>query len=225
MEWGLNLNIENEDNINWKNRYDFVIHEIDDFEYMKSKVKAKHVGSIFVSICPFPSHNEKTSSFTIYPKGYSKNGGPEQKYSSFYCFGCGEGGDVIKFKQLYDGLSSKKDACKALESEFNIKVDDENIRQTMLIENIESIKSTPLRTLDFTNINRICSNICKNYLNWVKCYHPNYLENEFKIIQKYYKYFDEQILDLTMDEAKYLINNTENIINERKNMMLLNLIT
>ena len=41
--------------------------------------------------CPF--HSEKTPSFTVYPE----NG-------SFYCFGCGVGGDVFTFTGLIENL-------------------------------------------------------------------------------------------------------------------------
>lgn len=47
-------------------------------------VTLKKKGSNLVGLCPF--HNEKTGSFTVWPN----NG-------SFYCFGCGAGGDVITF--------------------------------------------------------------------------------------------------------------------------------
>lgn len=43
-------------------------------------------------VCPF--HAEKTASLKIYP-------------SSFYCFGCGAGGDVIRFVQLLYKLDFK----------------------------------------------------------------------------------------------------------------------
>lgn len=36
--------------------------------------------------------------------------------SSFYCFGCGAGGDIIKFVQLHDHLSFKE-ACKWISGE------------------------------------------------------------------------------------------------------------
>lgn len=226
MIWGSNLEIgiqsvTEEDNINWKNRYEYVRNEIDDLEYILSKVKARHIGQVFVCVCPFPTHNEKTGSFTIYPRGYS-NGGPIQQYTSFYCFGCGEGGDVIKFKQLMDGLASKKDACKCIEKEYDINVDDNNIRQIMLKEGLESVKHSQLRNLDFININRICSGICREYLNWIKSNSPDKIISEFNIIQSFYKYFDEQILELNMTEAKSLIFETENIIRERRNLVLLN---
>lgn len=44
----------------------------------------KKAGSRFNGLCPF--HSEKTPSFTVFPDT-----------SSYYCFGCGAGGDVITF--------------------------------------------------------------------------------------------------------------------------------
>ena len=54
-------------------------------------VNLKRRGKNLVGLCPF--HNEKTPSFTIYPE----NG-------SFYCFGCGVGGDVVTFTGLIENL-------------------------------------------------------------------------------------------------------------------------
>ena len=54
-------------------------------------VALRRRGRNCVGLCPF--HNEKTPSFTLYPE----NG-------SFYCFGCGRGGDVIRFVMLADNL-------------------------------------------------------------------------------------------------------------------------
>ena len=59
----------------------------------------------FVS-CPF--HSERTASFKIYPKS-----------NSFYCFGCGAGGDVIDFVRLLYGLDFRQ-ACLRLESDFGL---------------------------------------------------------------------------------------------------------
>ncbi len=67
---------------------DVFINEIkvrNDIESVVSNyVTLKRAGSNLVGLCPF--HNEKTGSFTVYPK----NG-------SFYCYGCSVGGDVITF--------------------------------------------------------------------------------------------------------------------------------
>jgi len=48
-------------------------------------------GKNLVGLCPF--HSEKTPSFTVYPES-----------SSFYCFGCGVGGDVFTFTGLIENL-------------------------------------------------------------------------------------------------------------------------
>ena len=60
-------------------------------EVVSRYVPLKRAGSNLVGICPF--HNEKTPSFTVYPE----NG-------SFYCFGCGVGGDVITFVRRMENL-------------------------------------------------------------------------------------------------------------------------
>lgn len=54
-------------------------------------VALKRRGSNLVGLCPF--HNEKTGSFTVYPQ----NG-------SFYCFGCGVGGDVVTFQMKIENV-------------------------------------------------------------------------------------------------------------------------
>ncbi len=58
---------------------------------VSSYVGIKRGGRNPKGLCPF--HNEKTPSFTLYPE----NG-------SFYCFGCGKGGDVIQFIRLIENL-------------------------------------------------------------------------------------------------------------------------
>ena len=54
-------------------------------------VQLKRRGKNLVGLCPF--HNEKTPSFTLYPE----NG-------SFYCFGCGAGGEVVSFIRRAENL-------------------------------------------------------------------------------------------------------------------------
>jgi len=58
---------------------------------VSSYVVLKRRGRNLVGLCPF--HSEKTGSFTLYPE----NG-------SFYCFGCGAGGDVITFIRRIENL-------------------------------------------------------------------------------------------------------------------------
>ena len=72
-----------------------VINEIkyrNDIETVISQyVNLKRRGKNLVGLCPF--HGEKTPSFTVYPES-----------SSFYCFGCGVGGDVFTFTSLIENL-------------------------------------------------------------------------------------------------------------------------
>ena len=56
-----------------------------------SYVSLKRAGSNLKGLCPF--HNEKTPSFCVYPAD-----------NSFYCFGCGAGGDAITFIRKRENL-------------------------------------------------------------------------------------------------------------------------
>lgn len=60
-------------------------------ELAASYMQLKRRGRNLVGLCPF--HGEKTPSFNI----YTENG-------SFYCFGCGTGGDVITFTMKIENL-------------------------------------------------------------------------------------------------------------------------
>lgn len=65
--------------------------KVDIDEVISSHVNLKRRGKTLVGLCPF--HNEKTPSFTVYPDT-----------RSFYCFGCGAGGDVISFVRRIENL-------------------------------------------------------------------------------------------------------------------------
>ena len=54
-------------------------------------VTLKRAGSNYSGLCPF--HSEKSPSFTVFPAS-----------QSFYCFGCGAGGDVITFIRREENL-------------------------------------------------------------------------------------------------------------------------
>ena len=60
-------------------------------DVVSSYVSLRRSGRNMVGLCPF--HHEKTPSFNV----YAENG-------SFYCFGCGVGGDVITFIRRIENL-------------------------------------------------------------------------------------------------------------------------
>ncbi len=65
--------------------------KVDIESVISSSITLKRRGKTLVGLCPF--HNEKTPSFTVYPES-----------NSFYCFGCGAGGDVITFVRRMENL-------------------------------------------------------------------------------------------------------------------------
>ena len=68
-----------------------IMYRTDIVETISSYVTLKRAGSNYGGLCPF--HSEKTPSFTVFPAT-----------KSFYCFGCGAGGDVITFIKKAENL-------------------------------------------------------------------------------------------------------------------------
>lgn len=60
-------------------------------DVISSYVTLKRAGSNYQGLCPF--HSEKSPSFTVFPAT-----------SSFYCFGCGAGGDAIHFVRRAENM-------------------------------------------------------------------------------------------------------------------------
>ena len=84
---------------------------------ISSYVELKRRGRNLTGLCPF--HNEKTPSFTVYPET-----------SSYYCFGCHVGGDVITFIRNIENLDYI-DAVKFLADRSGIKMPDEKFDDTV----------------------------------------------------------------------------------------------
>lgn len=80
-------------------------------EIISSYVSLKKRGSTSVGLCPF--HNEKTPSFTVY-----------NDTQSFYCFGCGAGGDAVTFIKKIENLDYI-DAVKLLAQRAGIQMPDD----------------------------------------------------------------------------------------------------
>ncbi len=68
-----------------------VVRRNDIVDVVGSYVQLRHRGRTHTGLCPF--HSEKTPSFVVYPET-----------QSFYCFGCGAGGDVITFIEKISNL-------------------------------------------------------------------------------------------------------------------------
>jgi len=70
---------------------DLIKEKLDLADFVRSYVTLNPAGKNLKGLCPF--HQEKTPSFMV---------SPERKM--WHCFGCGLGGDIIKFAMLYEHL-------------------------------------------------------------------------------------------------------------------------
>lgn len=86
-------------------------------DIISSYVTLKKRGSTSVGLCPF--HNEKTPSFTVY-----------SDTQSFYCFGCGAGGDAVGFIRKIENLDYI-DAVKLLAQRAGMQMPDEGFDDSL----------------------------------------------------------------------------------------------
>ena len=93
---------------------DDVIEEVrsrnDIVDVVGQYVHLQKKGANYFGLCPF--HNEKSPSFSVSP-------GKQM----FYCFGCGEGGNVFSFLMKYDNLTFQE-AVKALAERSGVNLPD-----------------------------------------------------------------------------------------------------
>lgn len=95
---------------------DDLIEEIrsknDIVDVISSYVKLKKQGATYFGLCPF--HNEKSPSFSVTPG--------KQMY---YCFGCGEGGNVYSFIMKYENFTFLE-AVKMLADKAGVNLPEEH---------------------------------------------------------------------------------------------------
>ena len=91
------------DDIKFRNEIEHVISQY---------VNLKRAGSNYSGLCPF--HSEKTPSFVVFPAT-----------QSFYCFGCGAGGDVISFTMRTENLDYMS-AVRVLAQRSGITLPEDN---------------------------------------------------------------------------------------------------
>jgi DNA primase len=75
-------------------------------QVVQEYVSLKKAGTSYKGLCPF--HGEKTPSFHV-----------NREKGFFHCFGCGVGGDVIKFVEMQEKLGFT-DAVRQLARKFGL---------------------------------------------------------------------------------------------------------
>ena len=73
---------------------------------VSDSVSLRKAGNAYKGLCPF--HDERSPSFHVTPSR-----------GMWYCFGCGEGGDAVKFVMRLDGLSFQ-DAVRSLAASVGV---------------------------------------------------------------------------------------------------------
>ena len=100
-------------------------NHLDIVDVIGNYLPLKKAGANFKTNCPF--HGEKTPSFVISPTK-----------QIFHCFGCGIGGDSIKFVMEYEKLSYPE-AIEKLASTYNIQLEYDNNYKKLDLTILENI--------------------------------------------------------------------------------------
>ena len=74
-----------------KDSIDRLKDAVDMVELVGARTDLKRVGSRYTGLCPF--HDERSPSFSV-----------DAEHGLYHCFGCGEGGDAIRFVENTEGL-------------------------------------------------------------------------------------------------------------------------
>ena len=94
--------------------------QADIVQVVQDYVPLKQAGTSYRGLCPF--HSEKTPSFHVHrDKGF------------FHCFGCGVGGDVLKFLELQEKLGFQ-DAVRQLAQRFGVQIPEPNTERDAAAE-------------------------------------------------------------------------------------------
>ncbi len=102
-------------------------------EVVQDFVNLKRRGTNLIGLCPF--HHEKTPSFNVSP---SRN--------IFKCFGCGKGGDSVRFVMDHEGYDFPE-AIRYLAGKYNIPL-EETVPDAQALE-AERERETLYKVLDF----------------------------------------------------------------------------
>ncbi len=93
-----------------------LLARIDLVDLVGKTINLRLVGANFIGLCPF--HQEKTPSFTV-----------NKVKQFFYCFGCKESGDAIRFSMLIKGHNFVE-SVQYLANEYGLRLEQDHITKS-----------------------------------------------------------------------------------------------
>ncbi|MDR1725905.1 MAG: DNA primase [Bacteroidales bacterium] len=95
-----------------------IVDATDIVDVVSQFVKLRKRGSNYLGLCPF--HNEKTPSFNV-----------NAARGIFKCFGCGEGGDAIRFLMKHEHFTYPE-SLRFLANRYGIKIEEKELTPQMI---------------------------------------------------------------------------------------------
>ncbi|MCL2776180.1 MAG: CHC2 zinc finger domain-containing protein [Oscillospiraceae bacterium] len=138
------------------------------------------------ALCPF--HGEKTESFKVYD-------------NNFYCYGCGEHGDIITFVMLYFNLTTIEAAVK-LNADFNLDLLSKSNQSSGI--SIKEIQADKRLIFDFEQWMKRAFRIVSTYYRYLKFWGEQYFVNGVQYFEKYLSdiediWYVEMLLDMMIE--------------------------
>ncbi len=167
-------------------------------------VTLKKAGRNFVGLCPF--HKEKTPSFSV---------NPEKQI--FYCFGCGEGGDIFAFLTKINGTSFAESArYLANKAGITIPVRKMTVTERTVASEKENLNRINAMAADyfFDQLSSENGRVARDYLNKRKM--GAAITTEFRLgyspegWSRLVNYFESKKVPLSLAEKTGLIISKDN---------------
>ncbi|GAB6077521.1 DNA primase [Hydrogenobaculum acidophilum] len=146
------------------------IRKIDIIKEISSYIELKRSGNNYLGKCPF--HDDSTPSLSV----------SEQK-QIWKCFGCGKGGDVVKFVSLYENITYME-ALSKLAIKYNLPINIKNEEKDQKIYEVMGLVSSFYHE-ELTKSPKAIEYLMKREINpkTIEAFEIGYSPNHYKVIE------------------------------------------
>ena len=197
-----------------KNQIHYIATHVNDLDIMKSYIQLKQINDLYRCRCPF--HNERTPSFTVYPKGFINSKKEEQDHLTYYCFGCSAAGNIVNFVHRIENHDTYDETFEFFEKKYGVAFgEDERLmdikQQLQFLQNNSSVN-----IMSINELNIRCSSYCRRYLFEVREDYPHLFDREFDYLQELYKWLDDNFENKSAIQLQNIYEEVVKKINNRK---------